>query len=146
VSVELVEARAVTRAVPALLGRVPGDDTQWHAILSNGHAKCCPSHVFLVQLLLPLYDHAGRRVSQNQFVRVREELTERYGGVTAYLRSPAQGTWKEGDGAVERDEVVMCEVMVDALDRPWWTEYKRRLEQQFGQEEIVIRAAEMERL
>jgi len=28
-------------------------------------------------------------------------LTERYGGVTAFLRSPAQGTWKESGGAVE---------------------------------------------
>ena len=102
--------------------------------------------MFLVQLLLPLYDNAGRRVLQNQFVRVREELTERYGGVTAYLRSPAQGTWKEGDGAVERDEIVMCEVMVDSLDRGWWAGYRRELEKRFGQEEIVIRAAEVERL
>ena len=102
--------------------------------------------MFLVQLLLPLYDNSGRRVSQNQFARVREELTERHGGVTAYLRSPAQGTWKEGDKAVERDEIVMCEVMVDALDRPWWAEYRQKLEKRFGQDELVIRATEAERL
>lgn len=113
---------------------------------SIGHAKCCPFHVFLVQLLLPLYDNAGHRVPHECFARVRDELTERYGGVTAFLRSPAQGTWKEGDGAVERDEIVMCEVMVDALDRAWWAQYRQNLEQQFGQEELIIRAADVERL
>jgi hypothetical protein len=102
--------------------------------------------MFLVQLLLPLYDSAGRPVAQERFAQVRDELTERFGGVTAYLRSPAQGTWVEGTGAVERDEVVMCEVMVDGLDRPWWRAYRHMLEQRFDQQELVIRATPLERL
>src|SRR4051794_6804640 len=102
--------------------------------------------MFLVQLLLPLYDNAGRRMPPEQFAHVRDELTERYGGMTAYLRSPAQGTWKEGSGAVGRDEVVMCEVMVTDVDRAWWSKYRRSLERRFGQRELVIRASPMERL
>jgi len=102
--------------------------------------------MYLVQLLLPLYDNAGRRVPARHFSDVRDELTERYGGVTAFLRSPAHGTWKEGSGTVDRDEVVMCEVMVEVLDRGWWSGYRVQLEQRFEQREVVVRAFEVERL
>jgi hypothetical protein len=102
--------------------------------------------VYLVQLLLPLYDNAGRRHPHEQFARVRDELTARYGGVTAYLRSPAQGTWTAASGEIDRDEVVMCEVMVGNLDRPWWANYRQALERRFGQEELVVRATPLERL
>ena len=37
----------------------------------------------------------------------------------------AQGTWKEDDGEVDRDEVVMCEVMVDPLERTRWADYRK---------------------
>jgi hypothetical protein len=102
--------------------------------------------VHLVQLLLPLYDNSGRRVGRERFARVRDELTERFGGVTAFMRSPAQGTWKEADGDVDRDEIVVCEVMVEHLDRTWWAAYRSRLENLFGQRELVARAIEIERL
>ena len=84
--------------------------------------------------------------SARHFSDVRDELTERYGGVTAFLRSPAHGTWKEGSGTVDRDEVVMCEVMVEVLDRGWWSGYRGQLEQRFEQREVVVRAFEVERL
>ena len=80
------------------------------------------------------------------FETVRAELTARHGGVTAYLRSPASGVWKDEQGAVARDEVVMVEVVVDALDRAWWTGYRGELERRFRQEEILLRALECERL
>lgn len=45
----------------------------------------------LIQLLLPLYDNQGNRFDHAVFDEVQAELTERFGGVTAYLRSPARG-------------------------------------------------------
>jgi hypothetical protein len=102
--------------------------------------------VHLVQLLLPLFDNEGRRIARERFDEVREELTERFGGVTAYVRSPAEGTWKEDGGAVDRDDVVMCEVMVDHLDRDWWAQWRVRLEALFGQRELLVRAFPVERL
>jgi hypothetical protein len=101
--------------------------------------------MFLVQFLLPLYDNSGQRFGTDRFAAVTDELTDRHGGVTAYTRSPARGSWKEG-GEVDRDDVVMFEVMVDGLDRAWWTEYRKKLEQRFSQEEIVVRATAFERL
>ena len=100
----------------------------------------------LVQLLLPLYDKAGQRFPDAPFVQVMDELTDRYGGVTAYSRAPAEGAWRESAGAVEKDEVVMFEVMVDHLDRDWWSRYRVTLEQRFAQEELVVRATATERL
>ena len=101
---------------------------------------------FLVQLLLPVYDSSGERLPNALFARVMDELTDRHGGVTAYLRSPAEGSWVEGSGAVEKDEVVMFEVMVDHLDRDWWSRYRAALEIRFAQDELVVRATAMERL
>jgi hypothetical protein len=102
--------------------------------------------MYLVELLLPLYDNKGHKVSERAFADVRDELTERYGGVTAFTRSPAQGTWVDRSGEVARDDVIVCEVMVENLDTGWWADYRRRLEKLFGQEELVIRATETRRL
>lgn len=100
----------------------------------------------LVQLLLPLYDNAGRAFEKSVFDRVRDELTEKFGGVTAYRRSPAEGLWKEDGGEVNRDDVVIYEVVTDELDREWWARYAAELASRFRQEEMMIRAILVERL
>lgn len=97
-------------------------------------------------MLLPLYGDTGERFTRERYTQVRRELTERYGGVTAFLRSPALGTWKDDNGTVDRDDIVMCEVMVESIEREWWAEYRRTLEARFGQRELVLRAFEIERL
>lgn len=45
--------------------------------------------MYLVQLLLPLRDNEKQAFPRAEFDRVRNELTERFGGATAFLRSPA---------------------------------------------------------
>lgn len=92
----------------------------------------------LVQLLLPVYDRDGERFPREALDRVRHELTERFGGATAYLRAPAAGLWKDG-GEVEKDDVVMVEVMARHLDLEWWRLYREELERRFRQDEIVVR-------
>ena len=100
----------------------------------------------LIQLLLPLRMRDGSEVPAALFAEVRGELTQRFGGVTAYSRSPATGLWKRTDAEVERDQVIMVEVVVDALDRDWWAQYREQLEQRFGQEEVHARALAIERI
>ena len=100
----------------------------------------------LVQILLPLRDYDHRPFPRADFDRVNQELTDRFGGVTPYLRSPASGAWREQGGEVARDDVAIVEVMDDSLDRAWWTAFRRDLERRFRQEEVVIRANEAERL
>ncbi len=100
----------------------------------------------LVQLLVPLRAGAGEPVPRAELDRVRQDLTERYGGATAYLRAPASGLWKDEGGDVDRDEVVMVEVVVDFLDRDWWHAYRRDLERRLEQDEVLVRAIPCERL
>jgi hypothetical protein len=99
----------------------------------------------LVEILLPLSDNGGRRFPREAFARVREELVERFGGLTAFTRSPAEGVWEEGQSR-SRDEVVIFEVMAEELNRSWWRDYRRELERRFRQDEIVVRARQVERL
>jgi hypothetical protein len=102
----------------------------------------------LVQILLPTHTGDGAAVATEQFARVRMELTERFGGVTAYSRSsPATGLWKrDEDDAIERDQVIMVEVVVEAFDHEWWAAYREQLEARFGQEEVHARALAMEQI
>lgn len=103
----------------------------------------------LVQFLLPLQDNDGRRFAAREFTRLHDELTKKFGGITAYMRSPAIGLWKEqkeNAERVSRDQIVMFEVMVESLDRDWWSAYRRQLKERFRQDEVVIRATTIERL
>lgn len=100
----------------------------------------------LVQLLLPLRDNEGRAFPRAEFDRVNRELTDRFGGVTAFLRSPASGAWREEGGEVARDDIAVIEVMDEHLDRDWWRSYRAGLERRFRQDEVVVRASELERL
>lgn len=102
--------------------------------------------LYLVQLLLPLYDNAGQPFDPALFDEVRAELVERFGGLTAYNRAPARGLWKDGRDTVSRDDVVVYEVMVQGLDRAWWSQHRGRLAQRFDQDELLVRAMAVERL
>jgi hypothetical protein len=102
--------------------------------------------VHLVQILLPLYDNEKRAFARDEFDRVRRELTERFRGVTAFLRSPAEGHWRDAEGELARDDVVIYEVMIDTLERDWWSRYRTELARRFRQEELLVRASEVERL
>jgi hypothetical protein len=102
--------------------------------------------MYLIQLLLPLRDNTKQPFSRAEFESVRSHLTERFGGVTAFLRSPGEGLWKESDNDISHDDVVMFEVMAEELDTPWWVEYRETLQRQFRQEELIIRALKVTRL
>ena len=94
----------------------------------------------LVQFFLPLRDNHGQAFAGALFSDVRRELAERFGGVTTYLRAPAQGLWEDADGDLCRDEVVLFEVMADDLDADWWRDYRTGLQRRFAQEEVLVRA------
>lgn len=100
----------------------------------------------LIQILLPLHDNSNQEFPNTYFSKVRRDLTERFGGVTAFVRSPAVGLWKEGNDKVNRDEVVMFEVMTDQLDKEWWAAYRTRLEIQFRQDEVLMWASTITKL
>lgn len=96
--------------------------------------------MYLVQLLLPLYDNEGHAFEASEYVRLRTELADRFGGVTAYTRAPARGVWKDDSGETTRDDIVIFEVMTTDLDHPWWTAFREELEDRFRQDTLIVRA------
>ena len=102
--------------------------------------------MYLVQILLPLYDNRKRAFARSSFDEVRSELTEKFGGVTAFVRSPAEGLWKQSKSKVSRDDLVMFEVLTDSLSRTWWTKYRKSLEKRFKQDEVVMLAMKVEKM
>jgi hypothetical protein len=96
--------------------------------------------MWLVQIFLPLA--AG---SDDVLHEIKKELTDRFGGVTAHSRAPAEGLWRDGK-TKERDDIIIVEVMAEDLDRDWWRNLRTRLEHRLDQKEIVVRAHQIERL
>lgn len=103
--------------------------------------------MYLIQILLPVYDNEGKHFPLREYTRVRDELTEHFGGITTYMRSPASGLWKESrnDAAVQ-DDIVIFEVMTDALDKAWWERYREGLCGAFRQEVLIVRVTEIQLL
>ena len=100
---------------------------------------------YLIQLLLPLRDNEGQPYGQALFKDINASLAARFGGVTAFSRSPAKGIWINSDHE-ERDDVIVVEVMAEALDRDWWLTFRQQLEISMKQAEIVVRSHAIERL
>lgn len=99
----------------------------------------------LIQLLLPAND-ATRADGLARLAETRRELADRFDGLTAYLRSPAQGLWTTPDGRTEEDDVVMVEIVTETFDRAWWRTYAAMLAERFDQESIHVRAVPVDML
>ena len=102
--------------------------------------------MYLIQILLPLYANDGRQFPQTEYIRVRDELTDAFGGLTTYVRSPAEGLWKESGSTTVYDDIVIYEVMTELLDRPWWHNYRAELATRFQQEVLIVRVSEVQLL
>jgi hypothetical protein len=97
----------------------------------------------LVQILLPLSDNSGRQFPKAVYDALSSDLTRRFGGVTMYTRSPAEGRWRD-DETQTMDDIIVVEVMVDGLDKAWWATLRAQLEHDLKQSSIVIRASTIE--
>jgi hypothetical protein len=96
--------------------------------------------MYLVQILLPVYDNEGHAFEPIDYAQLRSELADRFGGVTAYTRAPARGVWRADSGETTRDDIVIFEVMTGELDRAWWSGFRKELERRFRQESVIVRA------
>ena len=99
----------------------------------------------VVEIFLPLTRKDGAPQPAGLFGEVRETLVDRFGGLTAFTRSPAEGLW-EDDGSVEQDRIVIFEVMDREFDESWWCDYRRALEERFEQDEVLVRASGVTRI
>jgi hypothetical protein len=100
----------------------------------------------LVELFIPLQDKEGVPFPRVRYASIEKELSERFGGVTSYPRTPATGLWETANSAPQRDELLVYEVMTGELDRTWWAAFRATLEKVFQQERILIRTLEVQTL
>ena len=93
----------------------------------------------MIQIFLPVRDNKGKPFPKGQYTGIRKTLTKEFGGLTAYTRAPAEGVWKDEQCDMQPDEMVIVEVLAAELDKKWWKNYKKELEQTFAQDAIIIR-------
>jgi hypothetical protein len=98
--------------------------------------------MYLVQILLPVFDNKGKPIPHRLHRDVKRELTARFEGLTAYNRSPAEGRWRRGR-AVQKEAVIVYEVMVAKREARWWHSYRLELQKRFRQDLVVVRALPM---
>ena len=101
--------------------------------------------MYLIQILLPLYDNDKQAFDKSLFDKVRDDLKNVFGGVTLYRNSPAEGAWSDETGT-DYDELITAEVIADSLDNEWWQQFKHEMERTFKQKEMMIRCIKFERL
>jgi hypothetical protein len=95
----------------------------------------------LIQIYLPLYDAQGNSFSEVDYEAVKIKLTEKFGGITMYTRSPATGLWKEDQDKTVKDDIIIYEVVAEGLDQNFWSNYKNELKDKFKQDELLIRCS-----
>jgi inorganic pyrophosphatase len=97
----------------------------------------------LVELFLPLYDNQGKHFGTHKFKKIRDLLTDKFGGITEYTRNPASGFWKKDDEQTVKDMLLIIEVMCAEVDMDFWNNLKVKLLKSFQQDQIVIRCSEI---
>jgi hypothetical protein len=96
--------------------------------------------MYLIQIMLPLYDNRRRRLPRHLFDATCQVLAKAHGGVTAYTRSPAVGIWKSRGARLRRDDIIVFEVMTTSMSRKLWARRRKSWERAFRQDKILIRA------
>ena len=63
--------------------------------------------------------------------------------MTSFLRASAEGR-RHDAGSTEHNDIIVIEVMAPTFDRAWWVALNARLEHLLSQDELIIRAHEVE--
>src|SRR5579884_3032862 len=100
----------------------------------------------VIEIFLPVRRNYGSLQPRGVLGDIRAELVEKFGGLTAYSRAPADGFWQSEEGQVEQDAIVVIEVMTEETDRQWWRDFRARLEKLLEQQAVLIRSSAVERL
>ena len=87
----------------------------------------------LIQILLPTYDNEGIAIPRDVFHAIGNELVQRFGGLTAHTRAPAEGVWVAPGHDAQRDDIAVFEVMTAEVDGAWWSQYRKGLEKRLYQ-------------
>lgn len=93
----------------------------------------------LIQLFLPLTNSPS---ADKKLKALEQKLIKNFGGLSIYAQNPASGSWRK-KGQLEKDKMMVFEVMVPVFNEKFWKKLKTSLERQFGQKEILIRSLDI---
>jgi hypothetical protein len=94
-------------------------------------------------LFVPLHYNDGTPVEPEKLERLRQLLSDYFGGLTD-TRTRNAGEWKAG-GVTFHDEVVIYRVYGDALDsRRFLRELKETMKRDFRQQDVLVVARRVE--
>ena len=65
----------------------------------------------LIQMFIPVRDKHDTAFPKEHYAHIRETLTIKFGGLTAYNRAPAEGLWKDAQKDSHNDALVIFEAM-----------------------------------
>ena len=82
----------------------------------------------------------GAAAAPSAIAKTADSFANEYGGVTAYARAPGRGLGLRGKRTIDRDDIVIFELMLKTVSRAERARRRRALERAFGQVEIVIRS------
>lgn len=94
----------------------------------------------LIELFLPLYDSEGNRFPEKIFSDLKNELTGTFGGLTIHSKAPATGLWKPVNDEPVKDTIIIYEIMTENIDEDYWQRWKKQLQTDLEQDEIMIRS------
>jgi mRNA-degrading endonuclease YafQ of YafQ-DinJ toxin-antitoxin module len=101
--------------------------------------------MYLIELLLPLTNNKDKPFKTKYFEQVQHHLTEKFGGLTAFTRNPAEGVWKQDKSSKPtEDEIIIFEVLTPRFSKKWWQDYKEELKTTFQQKDIIIKVMKIE--
>jgi hypothetical protein len=99
--------------------------------------------MYLMQILLPLTSPRGEKFPRAHYEHTEKQLISHFKGFTAYPRAPASGLWKNADATLERDDLIVYEVLAQQSDAEWWAAFRKSLETLFEQDTILIMSHEV---
>ena len=95
--------------------------------------------MYIVNIYLPQVNNAGMLFNEEIYLNIRQELIQKFGGLTQYDQMPAIGYWKENaDKPIHKDLVIHYEVICHRLTKKYWAELRTRLEHIFQQTQVLI--------
>jgi len=93
----------------------------------------------LIQLFLPVTNSPS---ADKKLEALEQKLIKNFGGLSIYAQNPVSGSWRK-KGQLEKDKMMVFEVMVPVFNEKFWKKLKTSLEKQFGQKEILIRSLDI---
>ncbi|MHA4896281.1 inorganic diphosphatase [Pedobacter sp. PWIIR3] len=125
-----------------VLARLGADEA--FKLIGQGAVK--ESQETLIQLQVPVYDVEGKRFPKRHFTQLHQQLTDKFGGLTVYSRSIANGFGNQDEGPTVKEKILVYEVMAENVELDFWKKLKASLMKKFEQDDLMMSSVKVSRI